>query len=198
MDCGGASICAHRRVRSQCKDCKRRKACRRACRRRRRLAAVIGCSACMRTRRTTRRAQLLEAHAVGIGALISALARLIPRRCRQMRLAAGPPACICRVFFRAHTIARTTAHTGTCSGARTCARTCARLPMSTCATSHTHTAPLSHALGLAHLCAHAHMHMNTHSQTDGITHRYGIPQERHTQTHTCTHMHTRTHTQLAT
>jgi hypothetical protein len=26
-DCGGASICAHRRVRSTCKDCMRRKAC---------------------------------------------------------------------------------------------------------------------------------------------------------------------------
>jgi hypothetical protein len=24
VDCGGASICAHRRVRSKCKDCKRR------------------------------------------------------------------------------------------------------------------------------------------------------------------------------
>ena len=26
MDCGGASICAHRRQRSQCKDCTRRQA----------------------------------------------------------------------------------------------------------------------------------------------------------------------------
>ena len=76
--------------------------------------------------------------------------------------------------------------------------TCARLPMSeaTCATSHTHTAPLSHALGLTHLCAHAHAH--AHSQTDRFTHTDGISHERHTQTHTCTHMHTRTHTQLPT
>jgi hypothetical protein len=36
---------------------------------------VIGCSACMRTRRTTRRAQVLEAHAVVIGALLSAVTR---------------------------------------------------------------------------------------------------------------------------
>ena len=78
---------------------------------------MIGCSACMRTRRTTRRAQVLEAHAVVIGALLSALARLIHRRCRQMRLAAGP-ACIRRVSPRAHTIPHTTAHTGTCSGAQ--------------------------------------------------------------------------------
>jgi hypothetical protein len=53
-------------------------------RRRRRLAAVIGCSACMRTRRKTHHAQVLEAHAVVIGALLSALARLIHRCCRQM------------------------------------------------------------------------------------------------------------------
>jgi hypothetical protein len=26
MDCGSASICAHRRMRSRCKDCKRRQA----------------------------------------------------------------------------------------------------------------------------------------------------------------------------
>ena len=142
----------------------------------------------MRTRRTTRRAQVLEAHAVVIGALLSALARLIHQRCRQMRLAAGP-ACIRRVSPRAHTIPHSTAHTGTCSGAHTCAR----LPMSTCATSHTHTAPLSHDT-LVRTCAHAH----AHSQTDRFTHTDGISQERHTQTHTCTHMHTRTHTQLPT
>jgi hypothetical protein len=140
----------------------------------------------MRTRLTTRRAQVLEAHAVVIGALVSALARLIHRRCRQMRLVAGP-AWMSSVCPRAYTIPHTTAHTGTCSGAHTCAR----LPMSTCATSHTHTAPLSHALGLTH-CAHAHMH----------THTDGTSQERHTQTHThahtCTHMHTRTQPQLPT
>ena len=28
---------------------------------------------------------------------------------------------------------------------------------------------------------YTHTHMNTHSQTDGITHTDGIPQERHTQ-----------------
>ena len=138
----------------------------------------------MRTRRTTRRAQVLEAHAVVIGALLSALARLIHRRCRQMRLAAGP-ACIRRVSPRAHTIPHTTAHTGTCSGAHTCAR----LPMSTCATSHTHTAPLSHDT-LVRTCAHAH----AHSQTDRFTHTDGISQERHTQTHTCTHVRTHIHT----
>ena len=155
----------------------------------------------MRTRRSTRRAQVLEVHAVVIGALLSALARLIHRRRRQMRLAASP-ACIRRVSPRAHTIPHTTAHTGTCSGAHTCAR----LPMSTCVTSHTHTAPLSHDT-LVHTCAHAH----AHSQTDRFTHRDGIPQERHDQdsrrhthahtythvlTHSClhTHIHTSTHT----
>ena len=129
----------------------------------------------MRTRRTTRRAQVLEAHAVVIGALLSALARLIHWRCRQMRLAAGP-ACIRRVSPRAHTIPHTTAHTGTCSGAHTCAR----LPMSTCATSHTHTAPLS---ATTHLCAHAHMHMHTARQTASHTqtgyHRKDTPRHTH-------------------
>ena len=127
------------------------------------------------------------------GALLSALARLIHRRCRQMRLAAGL-ACIRSVSPRAHTIAHTTAHTGTCSGAHTCAR----LLMSTSATSHTHTAPLSHALGLAHLCAHAHMHMHTARQTASHTdtgyHRKDTP--RHTHAHTCTHV--RTHSCLHT
>ena len=42
-------------------------------------------------------------------------------------------------------------------------------------------------------CAHAH----AHSQTDRFTHTDGISQERHTQTHTCTHVRTHsTHTQL--
>jgi hypothetical protein len=90
----GASICTHRRVR--CMDCK-------------------PCKAEL-TRRTTRRAQVLEAHAVVVGALLSALARLIHWRYLQMRLTAGL-ACIHRVSFRAHTIAHTIAHTGTCSGA---------------------------------------------------------------------------------
>ena len=144
----------------------------------------------MRTRCATRRAQVLEAHAVAIGALLSVLARLIHRRCRQMRLAAGP-ACIRRVSPRAHTIPHTTALTGTCSGAHTCAR----LPMSTCATSHSHTAPLSHNT-LVRTCAHAH----AHSQTDRFTHTDGISQERHTQTHTCTHVrtHVLTHSCLHT
>ena len=57
----------------------------------------------MRTRRTTRRAQVLEAHAVVLGALLSALARLIHRRCRQMRLAACL-ACIRRVSPLRHTL----------------------------------------------------------------------------------------------
>ena len=81
-DCGGTSICEHNPVEEQmqfmrelahelllhlssraqtfsililpvhCKDCKRRKA-----------ELVIGCSACMHTRRTTR-AQVLKAHVV--------------------------------------------------------------------------------------------------------------------------------------
>jgi hypothetical protein len=70
---------------------------------RRRLAAVIGYWACMCTRRTTRRAQVHQAHAVVIGALLSALARRIDRRCRQMRLAACL-ACIRRVSPLRHTI----------------------------------------------------------------------------------------------
>jgi hypothetical protein len=73
------------------------------------LAAVMGCWVCMHTRRTTRRAQVLEAHVVVIGALLSALARLIHRRCRQMRLAAGL-ACIRRVLTRAHHRAHYSAH----------------------------------------------------------------------------------------
>ena len=123
----------------------------------------------MRTRRTTRRAQVLEAHAVVIGALLSALARLIHRRCRQMRLAAGP-ACIRRVSPRAHTIPHSTAHTGTCSGAHTCAR----LPMSTCATSHTHTAPHTRT------CACTQPDRRHHTQI------------RDTSEKTHTHTHTRT------
>ncbi len=133
----------------------------------------------MRTHRTTRRAQVLEAHAVVIGALLSALARLIHRRCRQMRLAAGP-ACIRRVSPRAHTI-----------------------PHSTRATSHTPTAPLSHALGLTHLCAHANMHMHTARQTASHT-QTGYHRKdtlRHTRAHTyaqthahaVAYMHTYTH-----
>jgi hypothetical protein len=41
--------------------------------------------------------------------------------------------------------------------------------MSTCATSHTHTAPLSHDT-LVRTCAHAH----AHSQTERFTHTDGI------------------------
>ena len=142
------------------------------------------CDRMLGARRATRRAQVLEAHAVVIGALLSALARLIHRRCRQMRPAAGP-ACIRRVSPRAHTIPHSTAHTGTCSGAHTCAR----LPMSTCATSHTHTAPLAHALGLTHLCTHAHMHMHTRLPTYTHTH---MNTHRHTKEHARTNTHTQT------
>ncbi len=131
--------------------------------------------------RTTRRAQLLEAHAVVIGALLSALARLIHRRCRQMRLTAGS-ACIRLVSPRAHTILHTTAHTGTCSGAHTCTR----LPMSTCATSHTHTRT-------SHLCAHAHTHMHTARQTASHT-ETGYPRAHTCNTRTHTHLPTYTHT----
>ncbi len=45
---------------------------------------IIGCSAGVRTRRTTRRAQVLQAQAIVIGALLSALAPLVHRRCHQM------------------------------------------------------------------------------------------------------------------
>ena len=130
--------------------------------------------------------------------------RLIHRRCRQMRLKAGP-ACIRRVSPRAHTLPHSTAHTGTCSGAHTCARS----PMSTCATSHTHTAPLAHALDLTRLCAHAHMHMHKARQTASHT-QTGYHRKdtlRHTRAntyaqtyahavayiHTYTHEHTQTH-----
>jgi len=64
------------------------------------------------------------------------------------------------------------------------AHTCARLPMSTCATSHTHTAPLSHALGLAHLCAHAHMHMHTARQTASHRNTGYHRKDTHENTHT--------------
>ena len=150
-----------------------------------------------------------EKREVVIGALLSALARLIHRRCRQMRPAAGP-ACIRRVSPRAHTIPHSTAHTGTCSGAHTCAR----LPMSTCATSHTHTAPHTRTCACTqpdrslhtrrrditektHTCTHmeqtyahtvAYIHTYTHEHTQ--THK-----RTHTDTHTC---NTRNYTQLPT
>ena len=123
---------------------------------------MIGCSACMRTRCTTSRTSARGSYSRH-RRLLSALARLIHRRCHQMRLAAGP-ACMRRVSPRAHTIPHTTAHTGTYSGAHTCAR----LPMSTCATSHTHA-------------AHAH------SQTDRFAHRDGM-------SHVCLKCHTCTQT----
>ena len=149
----------------------------------------------MRTRSSTRRAQGLQAHAVVIDVLLSALARLIHRLCRQTRLAAGL-ACIHRVSPRAHTIPHTAAHTGTCSGAHTGAR----FPTSNVA--YAHTAHLSHALGLTHLCAHAHMHMHTARQTASHTqtgyHRKDTPAHTHAQlpthtpsnrrAHTCTHI----------
>ena len=153
----------------------------------------------MRTRSSTRRAQGLQAHAVVIDVLLSALARLIHRLCRQTRLAAGL-ACIHRVSPRAHTIPHTTAHTGTCSGAHTGAR----FPTSNVA--YAHTAHLSHALGLTHLYAHAHAHMHMHMHTARQTashtqtgyHRKDTPAHTHAQlpthtpsnrrAHTCTHI----------
>ena len=150
-----------------------------------------------------------NAHAVVIGALLSALARLIHRRCRQMRLAAGP-ACIRRVSARAHTIPHTTAHMGTCSGAHTCARL-PQVYMRNVAYAHSTSLTRSRSDTLVRTCAHAH----AHSQTDRFTHTDGISQEgventklstnkqhtlskdtpRHTHAHTC---NTRTHTQLPT
>ena len=111
----------------------------------------------------------------------------------RFTLTISPPT----VSPRAHTIPHTTAYTGTCSGAHTCAR----LPMSTCTTSHTHTAPLSRALGLTHLCAHAHMHMHTARQTASHTQTgYHIKQTNTHTAHTCTHACTqvRTHSWLHT
>ena len=108
----------------------------------------------------------------------------------SVRLAAGP-ACLRRVSPRAHTIPHTTAHTGTCSGAHTCAR----LPMSTCATSHTHTAPLSHALGLTHLCAHAHMQRRAYMRelADVYMRRIRTQHLSLSVSHTCAHTHTCAH-----
>jgi hypothetical protein len=128
----------------------------------------------MRTRRTTRRAQVLEAHVVVIGSLLSALARLIHRRCRQLRLAAGP-ACIRRVSPRAHTIPHTTAHTGTCSDAHTCAR----LPMSTCGMPAVCLKEALCARGKTHSCA-----AEPSSNVCIVT-----PTTAHTQTYPHTHTH---------
>jgi len=160
---------------------------------RRRLASVIGWSACMFMRRTTRRAQKLEAPAVVIGALLSALARRIHRRCRQMRLAAGPT-CIRRVSPRAsaHHPALYNAHGH--MQRRAYMHALADVYMRNVAYAHSTSLTSSRSDTLVRTCAHAH----AHSQTDRFTHTDGISQERHTQTHTCTHMHTRTYTQLPT
>ena len=136
---------------------------------RRRLTTVIGC---MRTRRTTRRAQVLKAHAVVIGALLSALARPIHRQCRQMRLAAGL-ACIRRVSSCAHTIAHTTTHTGTCSGTHTCR--CLH-PKRRIRTQRTCTC--------------------TQPDRRHQTHRQDIIGKTHTDTHTHTARQTASHTQM--
>ena len=73
-------------------------------------------------------------------------------------------------------------------------RALAHVYMRNVAYAHSTSLTRSRSDTLVRTRAHAH----AHSQTDGITHTDGIPQERHTQTHTCTHMHTRTHTQLPT
>jgi hypothetical protein len=126
---------------------------------------VIKRSECVHTRRTTRRAQVLKAHAVVIGALLSALARLMHRRCRQRRLAAGL-ACIRRVSPRAHTIAHTIAHPGTCS-ARMHARASRCLHPQRRA--YAHSTYLTRSWSDTHLCAHAHIHMHTARQTASLT-----------------------------
>ena len=160
----------------------------RACRRR--LAAVIGCSACMRTRRTTRRAQVLEAHAVVIGALLSALARLILRRCdRRLALLASAVCLLARTPSRS--LQRTRAHAAARIHAR--ARRCLH------AQRRIRTQHLSHTLSVWHTCAHTRTcrditgkthpdtHMHTHAHIAYI-HTYT---HEHTQTHkrTCTHTH---------
>ena len=146
---------------------------------------------------TSRTSAQLEAHAVVIGALLSALARLMPGdavRC-DWRLALLASA-VCLLARTPSRILQQSSYKGTCSGAHTCAR----LPMSTCATSHTHTAPLSHALGLTHLSAHAHKHMHTARQTASQTrtgyHMKDTHRHTHMIIHSClhTHIHTRTHT----
>jgi hypothetical protein len=76
-----------------------------------------------------------------------------------------------------------------------------RLTMYTSATSHTLTAPLSHALSLTHMCAHVHAQARVRANTDGISHE----RHKHTQTHThentklptCAHTHMNTHEHTA-
>ena len=126
------------------------------------------------TRRTTRRAKVLEAH-------VSSYVLSCPPsldsytgdavRCSSDATGGSP---------RVHTIAQTPAHMGTCSGAHIFAR----LPMSTSVMSHTRTASLSHALGLTQLCAHAHTHMHVHMHKARKTyHKHTRDTSKHTYTH---------------
>ena len=71
-------------------------------------------------------------------------------------------------------------------------RALAHVYMRNVAYAHSTSLTRSRSGTLVRTRAHAH----AHSQTDGITHTDGIPQERHTQTHTCTHV--RTHSCLHT
>ena len=198
---GCASICAHRRVRSQCKDCKRRKACRR------RLAAVIGCSMCMRAARhvalkCSRLMLGVHAHDPSRTSAPGSRGRhrRSPLRPRSTRTPAMPsdatggwpclhPPC---VSSRAHHRARYSAH-GHVQW-RAYMRALAHVYMRNVAYAHSTSLTRSRADTLVRTCAHAH----AHSQTDGFTHTditgKRISQERHTQTHTCTHAHTYLHT----
>jgi hypothetical protein len=137
----------------------------------------------MRTRRTTRRAQVTQAHAVVIGALLSALFRLIHRRCP----ATGGWPCLhppC-VSSRAHHPAHNSAHGH--MQQRACMRALADVYMRNVAYAHSTSLTRSRPDTLVRTRAHAH----AHSQTDGITHTDGMSYERHRERHT--HAHTRTH-----
>jgi len=149
----------------------------------------------MRTRRRTRRAQVVEAHVVVIGALLSALTRLILRRCR---------------FTHTDGISQER-HTKTHPCTQMHTRTCTQLPTY----AHTHMSthksrsgprrgvwpPLPRGLGggdagarprrrrcgvgrdKIHTRTVAHAHSNTHTHTK--------PDHTRLPTHTHTHMSTR-------
>jgi hypothetical protein len=185
VDCGGASIYAHRRVRSASDA---------------RLSLTPPAGSCDRMLG-------VHAHAPHDPSRTSARDscgrhRSSPLRPRSTHTPAMPSdatggwPCPCLhppcVSSRAHHFAHYSAHGH--MQRRAYMRALAHVYMRKVAYAHSTSHTRSRSDTLVRTCAHAH----AHSQTDRFTRTDGISQERHTQTHTCTHMHTRTHTQLPT
>ncbi len=181
MDCGGASICAHRRVRSASDA---------------RLSLPPPAGSCDRMLGVHAHAPHDPSRTSARGScgrhrsspLLSALARLIHRRSD----ATGGWPCPCLhppcVSSRAHHFAHYSAHGH--MQRRAYMRALSHVYMRKVAYAHSTSLTRSRSDTLVRTCAHAH----AHSQTDRFTRTDGISQERHTQTHTCTHMHTHAHT----